>query len=49
VSPQAVPLPHPVKANIRVFRFGNRYFENLNPKEEIPGESKLWLLCWKQG
>lgn len=26
-------------AEARLSRFGNRYFENLNPQEEIPGKA----------
>lgn len=26
---------------VRILRFGNRYFENLNPEEEVPGRKRV--------
>ena len=36
-----IPSSHvlPIERATRFYRFGNRYFENLNPEEEIPGAS----------
>jgi hypothetical protein len=28
-------------------RFGNRYFENMNPEEEVPGKPKDDAGAWK--